>query len=207
VSTPPPELDPDEAGCRPLLIAPPGLEPERLAAALALGGIAGVIVGWGNDREEIAAAVARLHPVCREHEVALLVAGEVELALELGADGLHLNAAADVSEARRRLGLERILGVACGRSRHAAMVAGEDGADYVAFGEPGGTVDDELIELAEWWSGLFVLPCAVTGAIDREAAARLARAGADFVGLGETLWHESDPAVALRAFQDTIASV
>jgi thiamine-phosphate pyrophosphorylase len=206
VSAPPPELDPEEAGCRPLLIATPGLEPERLAAALAVGGVAGVIVGEGADGEQIAAAVERLHPVCREHEVALLVAGEVELALELGADGLHLPAAADVSAARQRLGLERILGAACGRSRHAAMVAGEEGADYVAFGRPGEVVDEELIELAQWWSELFVLPCLVAGAIDHEAAARLARAGADFVGLGERLWQDADPAAALRAFQEAIAS-
>jgi thiamine-phosphate pyrophosphorylase len=170
-----------------------------------VGGIAGVILGEGAGREELTAAVERLHPVCRKHEVALLLAGEVELALELGADGLHLAAIENVGEARRRLGLERILGVACGRSRHAAMVAGEDGADYVAFGEPGGAIGDELIELAEWWNGLFVLPCLVQGAIDLAAAQRLARCGADFIGLGEELWRESNPAAALRAYQEAIA--
>src|SRR3546814_12736377 len=38
------------------------------------------------------------------------------------------------AEARRRVGADAIVGVTCHDSRHLAMVAAEDGADYVAFG-------------------------------------------------------------------------
>src|SRR5918995_1810087 len=73
---------------------------------------------------------------------AALFERELGAALEVGADGVHLGiGAADVAASRAALGVERILGVSCGRSRDAAMAAGEAGGDYVAFrdlGRPAG---------------------------------------------------------------------
>ena len=62
------------------------------------------------------------------------------------------------------------------------MVAGEAGADYIAFGDPGAPPDDGLIELVRWWSELFVLPCLVEAQLDAQSALPLVRAGADLIG-------------------------
>ncbi len=78
-------------------------------------------------------------------------------------------------------------------SRHDAMVAGEDGADYLLFGEPGENgarpSAEAIAERIAWWAELFSPPCvAYAGTI--EEAGMFAKAGADFVLLGDALWND-----------------
>jgi thiamine-phosphate pyrophosphorylase len=75
------------------------------------------------------------------------------------------------------------------------MVAGEDGADYVLFAGPD---SEELLDLCQWWSELFVLPCAVEG-IGPEVAGSI-EAGADFIAVGEALWGHPDGAPQAARF-------
>jgi thiamine-phosphate pyrophosphorylase len=199
-----PAIDPAEAGCQLLLIGPPSYHPARLAeqldAALAVGGIAGFVLPVdraGQEQRSLIAQLAPVRAVCAERGTAFLVRDHGGLALEIGADGVHLGSAAEVQAARAALGSERILGVSCGRSRDAAMVAGEAGADYVGFGDLGQRPGHDLYELLEWWSGLFVLPCLAEAATTVEDCAALARAGADFVSAGASIW--TDPAGAAAA--------
>jgi len=135
-----------------------------------------------------------LQAVCAGR-TAFLIEDDVALALALGADGVHLSDPAQVRDARARLGPERILGASCGSSCHAAMLAGEDGADYIAFGEDG-CARPALLELIAWWSELFVLPCLAEGAFDDGGIAPLVTAGADFVAVSGAVWDHPDGAAA-----------
>jgi len=203
-------IAPDEAGCQLFLISPPALAADRFAAdldaALAGGGIAGFLLHLHEPGQALWLAPP-LRQVCRARGVAFLVQNDLSLALELDADGLHLTGTAMVRAARSALGEERIVGAACGTSRHEAMTAGEDGADYVAFGALDRVVDEELTGLLGWWSELFVLPCLALAASGPEAASVLARAGADFVGACGAVWdHPQGPAVGLRAMRDAIVT-
>ncbi|MGH6915390.1 MAG: thiamine phosphate synthase, partial [Geminicoccales bacterium] len=66
--------------------------------------------------------------------------------------------------------------------------------------------DARLLELIAWWNELFVLPCLAEGALDAAACASLARAGADFVALGDAVWRHPDGAAAgVRGIQAAIA--
>jgi thiamine-phosphate pyrophosphorylase len=207
--------DPAQAGCQLLLIGPPSYDParlaEQLAAALAVGGIAGVVLPVdlaARHPSGLSAQLAPVRAVCAERGTACLVRDHVGRALEIGADGVHLGGgAADVAACRAALGRERILGVSCGRSRDAAMTAGEAGADYVGFGDLGQRPGHELYELLRWWSELFVLPCLAEAAITEGDCAALARAGADFVAVGASVWTDgADPAAAVRRLRDLLAS-
>lgn len=175
-----PWVEPEEARCGLLLMPPaaPGPAPdEALAAVLATGAVVAYVAG--AERE----AAFRL---CARHGVACLSLGDPDPAL----DGVHLLDPGRVAEARRRLRPGAIVGAACGRSRHAAMVAGEEGADYVLFGA---APEDELLELCRWWSELFVLPCAVeTPGLGIEG---YIEAGADFVAVGAAVWEHPDGAM------------
>ena len=123
------------AGCQLCLIGPPEVDvavfAPKLEAALAAGGAVAFLLHPAQQQH-----AADLQQICAGR-VAFLLQDDVDLALSLGADGVHLGDPAKVREARARLGPDRILGASCGRSRHAAMLAGEDGADYIAFGEAG----------------------------------------------------------------------
>jgi hypothetical protein len=161
-----PWLAPGEA--RPsLLLFPEAIDAET-EAACADGLVGGIIVP--------AAALSAFSVSARRHCVALL---GLDVA---GIDGIHLSAPADVAGTRARLGAGQVVGAACGLSRHAAMVAGEAGADYVMFGALDEAAD-EVLELVAWWSELFVVPCAAAGRLDAAAALALLDAGADFLAV------------------------
>lgn len=166
-----PWLDPADA--RPgLVLFVEGVEPAHEAACA--GGMVSAVVATP-------AALPAWRPLARRHGVALLARDRPAP----DADGVHLATPAEVAGVRSRLGDGSIIGVACGFSRHAAMVAGEAGADYVVFGDldhlP--ATDDELLELVTWWNGLFVIPCAAAGKLDATAARSLLAAGADLLAV------------------------
>lgn len=203
-------IDPGEAGCQLFLISPAAPVPERFArdldAALAEGGVAGFLLR-PEAAEQLATLAPPLQQVCRERSVAFLIQDDLQVALELGTDGLHLTATATVRAARTALGDQRIVGAGCGSSRNLAMLAGEHGADYVAFGALERAVDEELTDLVDWWAGLFVLPCLALGAIGPESAPLLARVGADFLGVCDTVWrHPEGPAAGVRAMREAMAA-
>ncbi|MFW6020991.1 MAG: thiamine phosphate synthase [Guyparkeria sp.] len=86
-------------------------------------------------RREEAAALAEL---CRAHDRVFIVNDDVALAIEVGADGVHLGRDdAPLDETRARFeaeGLDAIIGVSCYADRLRAERAAEQGADYLAFG-------------------------------------------------------------------------
>lgn len=132
--------------------------------------------------------VKELKEITQNRDVALLVEDNIDLAIAAKADGVHLTTFFSVAEARRRLGDEANIGVNCMASRHMAMEAGHNGADYVAFGP---AEAPEVIEIIQWWSETAALPCLAEGAHTELAARRAAEAGAGFISF--TL-DEADPA-------------
>jgi thiamine-phosphate pyrophosphorylase len=87
------------------------------------------------------------------------------------------------------------------------MSAGEADADYIGFGDLGQRPGHEVLGLLEWWSELFVLPCLAEAAIAEGDCAALARAGADFVAVGGSIWADSAGlADAIRRLRDELAS-
>lgn len=160
-------------GCRLLARCPKGLDPDPL---LAIEAVAGLIL----EGEPKAGLVARIHAAGR----AAFLIDDVEGVRPLGADGVLLRDPSAVAEARRTLDRGELIGAMVGQTRHAAMVAGEDGADYVLFGAAGAVPAGGLEALAAhvaWWTGIAVLPCVVAGRLSLDDARRLASAGADFL--------------------------
>lgn len=163
---------------RTMLILPPANAPAALARALAQEPDAACAVF--ADADEADALKALAHP----RDVALLIVDDVAAALALGLDGAHLRLVdRDFRGARAALGEQRILGAFCGVSRHAAMTAGDLGADYVAFGPCDiGEHAPAAADLLGWWQEVMEPPC-VAWAAPQEARAAWDAAGADFVAL------------------------
>jgi thiamine-phosphate pyrophosphorylase len=73
--------------------------------------------------------------LCVERHVALIINDDIELALQINADGVHLGKDDDdIREARLLLGKQKIIGASCYNDIERAQTAVETGADYVAFG-------------------------------------------------------------------------
>lgn len=203
------------------LISPPEIEPaafaENLKAALDGGDVASLQLRL-KEGERTASenafrrAAEAVLPICHEYDVALIINDRPDLAVKLGADGVHVGQDDEpYSEARRILGPDRIVGVTCHNSRHLAMEAAEAGADYVAFGAffPTDTKQPKMRaepEIVAWWSELMEVPCVAIGGITVENCAPLIEAGADFLAVSAGIWrHPEGPAAAVKAFHAAIA--
>ena len=73
--------------------------------------------------------------LCREHGALSIINDDIELAAQVGADGVHIGRDdADLDRARECLGQGAIIGVSCYNRLDLALEAEKQGADYVAFG-------------------------------------------------------------------------
>lgn len=208
----------DAPACRLYLITPERIELARfrddLAAALDAGDVACVQLRLKNiGDDDIRRAAETLAPIAQSRDVAFLMNDRPDLARATGCDGVHIGQGDwPYAKAREAVGPGGIVGVTCHDSRHLAMEAAEQGADYVAFGAffptttkiPKGHPTPEILE---WWSGLMEVPCVAIGGITAENCGVLVEAGADFLAVMGAVWnHRSGPAAGVKAMNAAIAA-
>jgi thiamine-phosphate pyrophosphorylase len=195
-------------GCRLYLITPPVLAPatfrDTLATALDAGDVAAVqlrLKDWSDD--DLRRAIDLLRPVAQSRGVAFLLNDRPDRAVATGCDGAHVGQDDMAVAAARKLLGDLTLGVTCHASRDLAMSAGEQGADYVAFGAffPSTTKTPPAmaeVEILTWWSELMEVPCVAIGGITPQNCRPLVDAGANFVAVSGAVW--ADPAATVKAF-------
>lgn len=168
----------------------------------------GAVVVQYRDKNPIDAyaLASELLKVCHAYQVPLLINDSVELALTIGADGVHLGKDdSDIDHARSKLGPEAIIGVSCYNDVQKACIAASHGADYVAFGRffPSGSkplaAPAEIATLTLAKQRLQV-PIVAIGGILPKNGGQLMAAGADLLAvIGGVFDHE--PETAARAYQ------
>ena len=147
-----------------------------------------------------------LAALCRRFRVPLIINDHLELALAVGADGLHLGAEdGSLAAARARLGPGKILGASCYDRLALALEAEGRGADYVAFGSffPSGVKPGAVrapLELLRDAKRRLPLPVVAIGGITPENAPQLIAAGADGIAVISALFEADDVAAAARRF-------
>ena len=167
----------------------------------------------GADDADIIVAAKAIKPVLDAHDVALAINDRADIAATVDADAVHLGQEdGDVRAARELLGFDKAIGVTCHDSRHLAMLAGEAGADYVAFGAffPTTTKAPKARaapEILRWWTALSELPCVAIGGITAANCGPLVEAGADMIAVSAAVWeHPEGPATAVRDLNAAIAA-
>jgi len=140
-----------------------------------------------------------LAPLARGYGVPLIVNDDVEIALSVGANGVHLGKDdGDLAGARAKLS-GKILGASCYADLDSAKAAIRAGANYVAFGSvfPSPTKPDAVrAPLSLFQSNLGVPLCAI-GGITLRNAPQLIAAGADLLAVISDLFEAPD--IAQRA--------
>ena len=186
-------------------IADTGVLAARVGAALAGGAAMIQYRAKDIDRGIALAQAMRLAALCREHGIPFIVNDSVDLALEAGADGVHLGRDdGDTREARRRMP-RGILGVSCYADPERARAAAAAGADYVAIGSVFASTTKpaavraplELLARAREASGL---PVVAIGGITPANAAQAIAAGADMVAVINAVFDAPDVRAAAAAF-------
>lgn len=202
--------------CRLYLITPPVFDPlrfaDRLASALDGGDVAAMQLRLKDADDDLwKRAIDKLRPIAQSRGVAFLLNDRVELVRPFGCDGVHVGQDdMPARQARTLIGPDLTLGVTCKNSRDLAMQAGEDGADYVAFGAffPTSTKDATTPadpEIVGWWSDLMELPSCAIGGITADNCAPLVQAGANFLAVVGAIWnHPEGEAAGVRALNVAI---
>jgi thiamine-phosphate pyrophosphorylase len=170
----------------------PGAIADDLAAALNTTDVATVLLRLADGEErDLIARIAALRILIQSNGAALLLDGHPALVARTQADGAHLSGVEALKAAAPGLKPNFIAGCGALASRHDAMLAGETGADYVMFGEPGSDGDrprfEAVLERVGWWAEVMTIPC-VGYATRLDEIAPLVEAGAEFVAIGEDIW-------------------
>jgi len=144
--------------------------------------------------------------ICRPRGVALIVNDDVELAVRIGADGVHLGRDdTPLQKARAHLGANCIIGVSCYDDVQRGEAAERHGADYVAFGsmfpsmtKPGAS-RAELATIAAARQRIH-LPIVAIGGITPQNGASLLSAGVDVLAVVRGVFGADDPCEAARQY-------
>ena len=148
----------------------------------------------------------QLATLCRQHDVPLIINDDVELALAIDADGVHLGRDdGDPQRTRARLGADRLIGVSCYNDFDRAVTAAAQGADYIAFGSFFGSptkpqavrATPDLLKRAR---RELSLPAVAIGGITPENGGALVRAGADMLAVITAVFDQPDVLGAARRF-------
>jgi thiamine-phosphate pyrophosphorylase len=185
----------DVRRCRLCLVTPHDIDPKDLTPlvddALAGGDVASLIIGGEGERlQRLAEALV---PRAQARGAAALVQNDTRIAGRAKADGVHIDSGmADLAAAVEKLRPKLIVGCGGLRSRHEAMTAGEANPDYLFFGRLDGDTEDDVfgkaLDLAAWWSSLFVIPSIVMGGRTIASVETAAREGIEFVALSRAVF-------------------
>lgn len=154
-------------------------------------------------REQAAAAAALAHAA----GALFIVNDSVELALDVGADGVHIGKDdGDIAAVRSALGGNRILGVSCYNEWARAEQAVAAGADYVAFGAmfSSSVKPDAVqapIDLVRRAKAELAVPVCCIGGITLDNAPQLVEAGADLLAVISDVFKAPDPAARAATIQ------
>ncbi|MFE8071383.1 thiamine phosphate synthase [Marinobacteraceae bacterium S3BR75-40.1] len=188
----------------------PGLyaitDPELLPGEQVIDGVAAALRGGAvliqyrdkvnppSDRRRLA---TRLLALCRRHRVPLVINDDLELALRIGADGVHLGLEdGNLAAARRRLGPDRIVGATCHGSLRLAQGAAEVPCSYLAFGRffasstkaKAPPASPNVLSAGRRYG----LPVTAIGGITRDNMAPIVAAGADLIAMVHGLFAADD---------------
>jgi len=142
-----------------------------------------------------------LKHLCAEFGVKFIVNDDLDLALTLDADGLHLGQEdGDPADARALLGPRKIIGVST-HSLEEALAAQAAGADYVGFGAIYPTDSKDVsampgLEGLARLKGQLQIPIVAIGGITRDKAGAVIDAGADATAVISAVLSARSPGLA-----------
>lgn len=159
-----------------------------------------------SPRDQVVQA-RELNELCLAAGASLIINDNVELAQQINAAGVHLGRDdISVTEARRQLGTNKIIGASCYNQITLAEAAAASGADYIAYGaffpsqiKPN-AVRAEIALIVEA-KKKFNIPIVAIGGISLQNAPQLIAAGADAVAVISDLFSAIDITARANAFQ------
>ncbi|MFO7581507.1 thiamine phosphate synthase [Guyparkeria sp.] len=169
-----------------------------------------------DDTDRRRAEAAALSALCLRHDCTFIVNDDIDLAIDVGADGVHLgrddHALVDARQRFEEMGLDAIIGVSCYADRQRAEHAAAAGADYLAFGAmfPSPTkphAPSASAELLAWARERLGLPVCAIGGITADNIVDLLPYHPDMVAVISEVFSSTDIRAAAAALAEQITKI
>lgn len=188
-----------------------GRELSRVVEEALRGGVKAVqLRGKDLTSRDLYAIAYELRKLTAHHDARLFINDRIDIALAVGADGVHLGTSSiPVHRARKILGDKQLIGVSC-HNRISALNAQEKGADFItfgpvfytpskaAYGDPVGV--DKLAEIIE----LLRIPVYALGGVNRKNVSQVIEAGAHGIALISAILAADDPYAETKSLLSTL---
>ena len=144
-----------------------------------------------------------LRLLCRRYRVPFVIDDDVELAMAIGADGVHVGQSdMEAGTARRRIGKDKILGVSVQTVKE-ARIAAECGADYLGVGAVFPTNSKEDAEIVRYETlkeicSAAAVPVVAIGGINDENVMQLAGSGIAGIAVISAIFAKKDIRIAAQ---------
>lgn len=141
--------------------------------------------------------------LCRRYRVPFVIDDDVELAMAIGADGVHVGQSdMEAGTARRRIGKDKILGVSVQTVKE-ARIAAECGADYLGVGAVFPTNSKEDAEIVRYETlkeicSAAAVPVVAIGGINDENVMQLAGSGIAGIAVISAIFAKKDIRIAAQ---------
>lgn len=149
------------------------------------------------DHEHFLKEAKEIKELCRKYQVPFLINDDVDLAVEVDADGVHVGQHdMEAGEVRKKIGSNRILGVSA-QTVEQALLAQQAGADYLGVGAvfPTGTKDDadavSIQTLGEICRAVSI-PVVAIGGIGQHNVMQLAGSGICGIAVVSAIYAQPD---------------
>lgn len=149
------------------------------------------------DHEHFLKESKEIKELCRKYQVPFLINDDVDLAVEVDADGVHVGQHdMEAGEVRKKIGPNRILGVSA-QTVEQALLAQQAGADYLGVGAvfPTGTKDDadavSIQTLGEICRAVSI-PVVAIGGIGQHNVMQLAGSGICGIAVVSAIYAQTD---------------
>ncbi len=179
------------------LISPPKIDLPDFSKSLQLALKTGLVPVFqlrlkGYEDSEIIKISRELKKICKDFGSLFILNDSYKLALEVGADGVHLgDQDGNIAEVKKISPENFIIGTSCYDSRHLAIESAEHGADYISFGaffqsQTKNSKGKPTTEILEWASEILDLPIVAIGGITDKNYQTLFKA--DFIAVISFIW-------------------
>lgn len=153
------------------------------------------------DKENFEKEAAELKKLCEKYRVPFVVNDNVQIALDIDADGVHVGQS-DIKgrDIRSLIGPDKILGISAGTAEE-AVAAEKAGADYIGVGAVFGTSTKKdarnlSIEKLREICGAVSIPAVAIGGISRENVRELDGSGASGIAVISAIFGAGEPGKA-----------
>ena len=164
------------------------------------------------DEETFLQEAKELQKLCKEYKVPFVINDNVDIALEMDADGVHVGQSdMEAGDVRAKLGPDKIIGVSAGTVEE-AILAEKRGADYLGVGAvfPTGSKDDAVEVPHETLKAIceaVSIPVIAIGGITQENVSELAGSGICGIAVISAIYAQKDIKKATELLKEATAEM